>query len=636
MQDVVEKLLRSDTRFVAEDGVLLKNKVHEAALQYDAGLIRALLGNAKTKQHFFLDVDGALIFHVDKFVQFVTSKAWLPDSYTAFGNKVGLQVGDEYLSQKRDVALVWPYKDCVLEGGMEKEDEKRDEIFYNETLASDEITRLLEPKVFTGWNRYTKDGEKKVGELKRDESGMIRENLIIRGNNLLALHSLKEEFAGKVKLIYIDPPYNRDAEAFYNDSFHTSSWLTFMMNRLAIAWHLLRPDGFLMIQIDDAQQAHLRILCDDLFPQRFVNCVVVKSSETSGPKMAHIEKRLPKLKDYLLVYRKSDAGVLRPIEAAKDFINKDLAYLKYYSKIITNPSAPVEHWIIQSISDYCQNNGINAQDAQGLVDFKLENAERVVYRTNNKSFDQLEFPTKTAEVTSATGLKYVWWEGKQMLFLKDYLREHLGDLWTDISTINLNKEGGVQLPAGKKPEELLQRLLDVVTTRGDIVLDYHLGSGTTAAVAHKMGRQYIGLEQLDYGDNDATVRLQNVIKGDASGISKAVGWKGGWDFVYAELMKNNEALVERIEATKTTKALWTIWEELKKSGLLSYKVKPEAVDANKKTFEELSLAQQKDFLMRCVNKNHLYVNLGDMDDKTYKVSEEDKRLTRAFYNGGHA
>ena len=164
------------------------------------------------------------------------------------------------------MVLAWPYKDCVLEGGQTKEDQKRDEIFWNETLAPDEIDRLLAPKVFTNFKKYDKNGEHALsGKEKIDFS---KENLIIKGNNLLALHSLYKRFAGQVKLIYIDPPYNTGSDSFqYNDNFNHSTWLTFMKNRLEVAKDLLSTGGIIFIQIDIREQPYLKVLCDEIFVQ---------------------------------------------------------------------------------------------------------------------------------------------------------------------------------------------------------------------------------------------------------------------------------------------------------------------------------------------------------------------------------
>ncbi|HRU20938.1 MAG TPA: site-specific DNA-methyltransferase, partial [Candidatus Paceibacterota bacterium] len=205
--DNLKSLLKKDERLVSE-GELLKNKIIELALKLDKELIELLLSDEKIKEVFFKQVGEATIFDKDKFIKFVSNKQFLPDSYTAFKNKIGLAADDEFISEKKEVVLSWPYKDCVLEGGMTKEEQKRDEIFWNEILAPDEISRLLDPKVFTNAKRIDKKGEHKLDNFKTDENGDIKDNLIIKGNNLLALHSLKKRFAGKVKLIYIDPPYN--------------------------------------------------------------------------------------------------------------------------------------------------------------------------------------------------------------------------------------------------------------------------------------------------------------------------------------------------------------------------------------------------------------------------------------------
>jgi adenine-specific DNA-methyltransferase len=264
--DNLKTLLKKDERLISE-GELLKNKVIELALKLDKELIKLLLSDEKIKEVFFVDVDGTLIFDKDKFIKFVSNKQFLPDSYTAFKNKIGLtDEKGEFISEKKEVVLSWPYKDCVLEGGMTKEDQKRDEIFWNETLAPDEISRLFDPKVFTNAKRIDAKGEHKFDGFKTDENGNIKDNLIIKGNNLLVLHSLKKRFAGKVKLIYIDPPYNTGNDSFkYNNSFNHSTWLVFMKNRLEIARDLLRKDGLIFVQIDNEESDYLKLLIDEVF-----------------------------------------------------------------------------------------------------------------------------------------------------------------------------------------------------------------------------------------------------------------------------------------------------------------------------------------------------------------------------------
>jgi adenine-specific DNA-methyltransferase len=146
-----------------------------------------------------------------------------------------------------------------------------------------------------------------------------------------------------------------------------------------------------------------------------------------------------------------------------------------------------------------------------------------------------------------------------------------------------------------------------------------------------MGRQYIGVEQLEYGENSAVVRLKNVINGDQTGISKAVGWRGGGDFVYLELMKWNENFVQKIQEAKTKEELNKLWEMMKQKAFLSYKVDVKTIDAHAKDFEDLSIEDQKKFLLECLDKNNLYVNYSEIDDEEYGVSEDDKKSNKNFY-----
>ena len=259
-------LLKTDRRFVDGEGELVKAAVIDRAWKVDHDLVRLLLRKPDIKAKFFDEIEGHWIFNTNTFINYISDKGFLADSYTRFRNKIGLKIEDKFLPERGEVSLVWPYKDCVLEGGQTKEEEKRKELFFNEILAQDEIDSLFDPKVLTRWKRYTVDGEGEVTEIKRDDNSVIRENLLIKGNNLLALHTLKTQFRGKVKLIYIDPPYNTGSDSFgYNDSFNHSAWLTFMKNRLEVARELLKIDGIIFIHIDDQEMHYLKLVADDIF-----------------------------------------------------------------------------------------------------------------------------------------------------------------------------------------------------------------------------------------------------------------------------------------------------------------------------------------------------------------------------------
>lgn len=659
----LKELLQKDDRFTAE-GQLLKNTIVEHALKLDKDLIRLLLSKKGTKEHFFAEVDSILVFDKDKFISFVDNKQFLPDSYTSFKNKFGLTLDgkDDYLKERKDVVLVWPYKDCVLEGGQTKEEQKRNEIFWNETLAADEIDRLFEPKVLTSFKRFDEKGEHKVTEIKDTD------NLIIKGNNLLVLHTLKKRFAGKVKLIYIDPPYNIGVSFHYNDSFNHSTWLTFMKNRLEIAKQLLRPDGAIFVQIDYHEVSYLNALMDGVFnKENFVQLISVKTASPAGFKT--VNPGPIDVTEYLLFYTKNK----RKFNFKRSYVPVD--YDENYNLVITNIKASPDKWALRSLRDVVyEENGIkvgktpqqsnkNAKKGWGphwktirrqmMAEYALKNCEKVVsIRDPHKPTDKLKQLLQKSKETRNKIFVYEKQNGEEkkvgfvvnggaLSFYSNKIRnldgiltptELLTDLWTDIRWDGIAGEGGVKLKNGKKPEKLLKRIIELTTDeKSDIVLDFFIGSGTTAAVAHKLGRQYIGIEQLDYGENDSVVRLKNVINGDQSGISKTVGWKGGGDFVYCELMKWNEVYVEKIQKAKSKADLAKIWQTMRGKAHLSYKVDLKVFDENAKEFEQLSFEDQKNFLLEVLDKNQLYVNYSEIDDADYKVSKEDKKLNKLFY-----
>jgi len=313
-------LLKTDARFVDDEGELVIAAVQDRAWKIDHDLVKLLLSDAEIKDKFFEEIDGYWIFNINTFIDYISQKNFLDNSYTRFRNKIGLTIGGKYLRERGEVALAWPYKDCVLEGGQTKEEEKRKEIFFNEVLAQDEINRLLDPKVLTNFTRYTAKGKEKVTDFRRDENGVIRENLIIKGNNLLALHTLKTQFREKVKLIYIDPPYNTGNDSFgYNDNFNHSTWLTFMKNRLEVARELLRKDGAIFISCDDNEQAYLKILCDEIFrSENFISQIIVQSN-----RRGQTYKEIAKTHEYLLVYAKSNLGEIKELEKTGGFTARD-------------------------------------------------------------------------------------------------------------------------------------------------------------------------------------------------------------------------------------------------------------------------------------------------------------------------
>lgn len=639
---VLEDTLRMEDNFCSADGQLLKNSIVEAALSLQPKLIKLLLASEELTSRFFTEVDGVKVFDKVKFQRFVMNKSFLADSYTAYKNKIGLTDEDgRFLSESREVVLSWPYKDCMLEGGQTKEEAKRDEIFWSEILAPDAINRLTEPKAFTGFKRYEKDGEHHVEHL------LPTDNLIIKGNNLLSLYSLRKVFSNRVKLIFIDPPYNTGNDSFgYNDSFKRSTWLTFMKNRLEVAKELLKDGGSIFIECDKNEVHYLKVLCDTIFGNdNFVSDITVQTSYANGLKVSQKEKTILKMKDTILVYKKGE------ITIKPQYVEKHYWDTHYNSILSTKQNGTME---LTSLKEKLISLGIIDEgetitrktiDKPDFFKYVCDNKDNICCLNPIHASDEIKRIAqqsfgKVVKHESASGNTQYFYNGRQIGFFnqcfhdvngEEKLSMLLGDIWTDIDFGNTQNEGGVSFPSGKKAEILLYRIIRMMTDESDIVMDFFLGSGTTAAVAHKMHRRYIGCEQIESHVEMIKTRLQNVISGDTSAASKLVNWQGGGSFVYCELAKANDMFVEEIQVATSSEDLKDIWTRIKETGYLSYKIDLTTVEANTADFEALSLEDQKRFLIECLDKNLLYVPYGDIDSEEYAISDEDKQLTKEFY-----
>jgi len=638
LDDLIDAL-KADERLII-NGKLAKNKIVEFALAMDEKLIAMLLATKSIKKQFFKDIGGVLVFDKVAFQSFVSNKQFLPDSYTAFKNKIGLTANNEYLTESNEVVLSWPYKDCVLEGGQTKEDQKRKEIFWNETLAPDEVDRLLEPKVLTNFKKYDKDGEHDV------EGVDIDDNLIIKGNNLLALHSLKRKYAGKVKLIYIDPPYNTGSDSFgYNDSFKRATWLTFVKNRLIVAKKLLSTSGVLIIQCSFHQFAYLRVMMDEVFPKHLCDLnIQVRHPDRSLTG----DKEFNDIIEYALVYS-NDLGGKMPIKEIEKTIddycleviisedvkpetikcgNKDVEVFTpdMYKVVSKKPNNKLlkKISIRGSIREKNSSGRFFVKHLEGKLDYPAE----TLFKVPDMGDDSLNFRYfYSAPVGRKNGGYFQGMPLSSSITKKQYPNFYNFEKEYN----NVSKQGRVEFRNGKKPEELIQLFVEMFTQKGDLVLDYHLGSGTTAAVALKMHRNFIGIEQMEKQINLSVERLSNVQNKEYTGISKIVNWQGGGLFTYCELMQNNADIIDQIEESETTKDLLLIWQSIKDSDFISYKVKPSSISENADEFESLSIDEQKQFLIAVLDKNQLYVNYSEIDDEDYQISNNDKDINQQFY-----
>lgn len=653
-----------------ENPKLLRNVVIEDALNMNKELLHILLSNPKLKNHFFTDVDGVLVFDKNKFTWTIENKEFLPDSYTRFKQKIGLIDSNErFISSNNDVVLSFPYKDCVLEGGQTKEDQKRREIFFNETLAPEDVDCLLAPKVFTNIKKYTKDGEESVAKFS------VEDNLVIKGNNLLALSSLLKVYTKKIKLIYIDPPYNTGNDSFlYNDSFNHSSWLSFMKNRLEIAKKLLRNDGIICVQCDDNEQAYLKVLMDEIYGKDcFLNIVSVKSKSSSGASGGGEDKKLKKNIEYLTIfggpnfYKFNDQYKLVPLTSYMEDLKRNGSSFAYNSVLLNEGDKEYfcstkdgtgdeikiyKHsgYIVKTVNQISKEEKIPLEEVyKKYIDkiFTLENAQtsirtRVLNVTDNfDSFYSAEYKRKSGrDKGNYVSIGFMGRNKRLVSYLSNtceiknkviFKKFKVGTLWDDLSWSSVSKEGNVKLPSGKKPENLLKRIIEMTTDVNDIVLDFFMGSGSTISTAHKLHRRYIGIEQMNYIDSLVVTRMKYVINGDDSGISQQVGWTGGGSFVYCELKELNQKYIKQIQNAGSDPQLIDLYNKISKSKFINIKVKPSNIESNVSDFESLSTESKRKLLIQLLDLNMLYVNYSDIDDEEYQVSAGDKSFNRSFY-----
>ncbi|MFZ5365570.1 MAG: DNA methyltransferase [Patescibacteria group bacterium] len=644
----LEKLLKKDNRFIDQDGDLLKSEVIDKAYKVDEKLIEFLISDKDVKNKFFSKIKDVHVFNINDFVSYIQDKHFLNDSYTKYKNKIGLTIDGKFLKERDEVALVWPFKDCVLEGGMTKEDQKRKEIFFNEILAQDEIDKLLAPKVLTNWKRYTQDGEKEVKELKRDKDGTINENLIIKGNNLLALHSLKQEFQGKVKLIYIDPPYNTgggDETFTYNNNFKHSTWLTFMKNRLEIARNFLTENGFISIAIDHYEMFYLGALCDEIYGRENRLGVISVVHNAAG---RSDDKFFATSNEYMFVYAKNwQKCVLKNFEIGE----KQLKTFKYNDDISKYRLIPLIKSGVAST-----RNARPKQFYPIYINKKLDK----VYLSKNKNYVEVLPIDKN-------GIERVWRnsparlsekiKNNEIVIKKDandkiviYYKHRITDYkgvkpkthWEDpkynASTYgtkllaNLIGEGNVSFP---KSIYTVIDLLKITTDKQDLILDFFSGSATTAHAVLELNkidngnRKYILIEQLERHLDTGIKRIVEVMK--KFNKEKTLFNKKSLDFIYCELMKYNEAFIDNIQTAKDANELLKIWGEMKEKSFLNYNVDLKRFDETIDEFKKCSLNKQKEVLLEILNKNQLYVNLSEMGDGEFKVTQGDRGMNEEFY-----
>lgn len=602
------------------DNVINKQKVIQDLDNYDKELISRMLLNDIVKSNFTMSINDAIIFNVNKLIELFETNEYWQDSYTKYSKKIGLTVKGKFLDEAMEVVLDFPYKDTVLKAGMTKEDLAKDDLrpdepFLNEVIAKEEIDVLLDKKLFVNAKKYDAEGEHAVSEITEDD------NLILKGNNLLALHSLKERYAGKVKLIYIDPPYNTGKDSFnYNDRFNHTSWLTFMKNRLEIAREILSDNGSLWINIDDDEQAYLKVLTDNIFGRNnFINNVIWQKKYAPQ----NDAKWFTDNHDHVLVYAKNKENWKPNLLPRTE---KQAQYYKY------DDNDGRGKWRTDNIlvKSFTRDRVFEVMNPNTNQTFLPPNGR--CWRYSKDSFEAMIKDNRIywgKDGTGAPQVKRYWNSVKQGITpLTIWLREDVSDNQTAKKEIsNFMFENLFETP---KPEKLLQRIIHIGSNEADIVLDFFMGSATTQAVAMKMNRRFIGIEQMDYINTVSVPRLQKVIEGEQGGISKEVDWQGGGSLIYAELMEKNTGFLKEIIEADTMQKLQAIFERMSQSPDIDFRVDLEEVRA---TLWERSLEEQKKTLIKILDKNQLYFNYSEIDDAHVRelVSDSDYAFNQSFY-----
>lgn len=619
-------VLKADERFFTEDGALLRNKVYESALNMDAGLIGLLLGNGETRKRFFTEVNGTYVFDKIGFGWVVNNRQFLPDSYTRFKNHIGLtDASGNLISASGDVVLSFPYKDCILEGGQSKDDQRRDEIFYNAVLAPDQVDRLLYPKVMVKAKRYTVDSvEDKV--ILED-----RDNLILKGNNLLVIASLLKRYEGKIKCIYIDPPYNPPSQAntfVYNNTFNRSTWLVFMKNRLEIAKRLLKRDGVLIAAIDKNEQPRLQILIEEIFPESDVDCITV----IHNPRGA-IGTNFSYTHEY---------AIFVTPKGRKSIGNRKL-------KPEEIEWSPLRNWGGESLRTDAKNcfYPIIIEDGSiiGFGDVSPEDEHPCQTEQHGKQYYIYPIDSKGVErkwryarhtVESIRNLLRVKTtrSGFDIEIGKDF--GTYKTVWTD-SKYDASVNGtqllksilpGTQFAYPKSIYNVIDCIASVVENDKEaIILDFFGGSGTTGHAVMEINKQdgghrrFILAEQMDYIEQDTLPRNVAVMKSIAPEAS----------IVYAELAKCNQQYVDDAMVAKTNSEMAEILQRVLSTGFISSKVNPAVIAGDASDFQALSMEDKRRFILELLDQNMLYVNLCDLEDEEYQISDADKAFTRSFY-----
>ncbi|GAA7446786.1 hypothetical protein MM0357_12760 [Helicobacter pylori] len=548
------------------------------------------------KNAFFKTIANTLVFNEKALLECLEIKE-LEKSFTRFKNKIGLYSQGGLIKSSELVVLNFPFKDNVLLGNAKDNSTKSNELFYHEILHKKEIDTLLSKKVLCHFEMH---GEGDLESALKDKNT----NYLIKGNNLIALHSLKKKFAKQVKCIYIDPPYNTGNDSFnYNDNFNHSSWLVFMKNRLEAAREFLSDDGVIFVQCDDNEQAYLKVLMDEIFGrENFIACFVWEKTSNS---LSRIRIKT----EYILCYEQTKFGLIFNGDMAEEGQDFPILNEVNVKRTLQFPPNSIYFKTFKGVIKPTKFNKMELIDDLRIVNKTNSNMVRINAKfkwTQDKLDDEIKEGTTFVIKSDEFSMRYIR-KGDREVKASNVFNAECG-VTTNIKATSeikvLFANSNTDLFSTPKPEALISRILEISTQENDLVLDFFAGSGTTCAVAHKMKRRYIGIEQMDYIETITKERLKKVIEGEQGGISKKCDFKGGGSFVYAELKEVNLEIKKQILNANSKSECLKIFNDLSERFLKRADCKIDEIDSEE--FHNLDLNEQKRIDCKLFDSNEDY------------------------------
>ncbi|RVY58001.1 site-specific DNA-methyltransferase [Helicobacter pylori] len=602
-----------------------KERLETLILQNDEKLLTFMLEHENAndyKNAFFKTIANSLVFNEKALLECLEIKE-LEKSFTRFKNKIGLYSQGRPIKSSELVVLNFPFKDNVLLGNAKDNSTKPNELFYHEVLHKKEIDTLLNKKALC---RFEMHGEGDLENALKDKNT----NYLIKGNNLIALHSLKKKFAKQVKCIYIDPPYNTGNDSFnYNDNFNHSSWLVFMKNRLEAAREFLSDDGVIFVQCDDNEQAYLKVLMDEIFGrENFIACFVWEKTSNS---LSRIRIKT----EYILCYEQTKFGLIFNGDMAEEGQDFPILNEVNVKRTLQFPPNSIYFKTFKGVIKPTKFNKMELIDDLRIVNKTNSNMVRINAKfkwTQDKLDDEIKEGTTFVIKSDEFSMRYIR-KGDREVKASNVFNAECG-VTTNIKATSeikvLFANSNTDLFSTPKPEALISRILEISTKENDLVLDFFAGSGTTCAVAHKMKRRYIGIEQMDYIETITKERLKKVIEGEQGGISKKCDFKGGGSFVYAELKEVNLEIKKQILNAKSKSECLKIFNDLNERFLKRADCKMDEIDSEE--FHNLDLNEQKRKCCDLLDSNEDYLNLGDIDEDAWGIDKITKKYNEIFYS----